>query len=91
MESCDNIGFLSLMTCQPHMFISSNLHHLIMAWSKPYLAILRLASVKYSKARGRKERKVVVQETVKDIRAHHKREKFTEDLPEGLSIVRLNY
>ena len=48
-------------------------------------------SVKYSKARGRKEKKVVVQETVKDIRAHHKREKFTEDLPEGLSIVRQNY
>ena len=48
-------------------------------------------SVKYSKARGRKEKKVVVQETVKDIRAHHKREKFTEDLPEGLSIVHQNY
>ena len=90
-ESHDNVGFLSLMTCQPHIFISSNLHHLIMAWSKPYLAILCLASVKYSEAGGRKEKKVVVQETVKDIRAHHKREKFTVDLPEGLSIVCQNY
>ena len=62
-----------------------------MAWSKPYLAILRLVSVKYSEARGRKEKKVVVQETVKDIRADHKREKFTKDLPEGLSIICQNY
>ena len=91
MESHDNVGFLSLMTCRLHILISSNLHQLIMAWSKPYQAILRLASVKYSKARGRKEKKVVVQETVKDIRAHHKREKFTEDLPEGLSIICQNY
>ena len=91
MESCDNVGFLSLMMCQPHIFISSNLHHLVMAWSKPYQAILCLASVKYSKARGRKEKKVVVQETVKDIRAHRKKEKFTEDLPEGLSIICQNY
>ena len=91
MESCDNVGFLLLMTCRLHIFISSNLHHLIMAWSKPYQAILHLASVKYSEARGTKEKKVVVQEIVKDIRAHHKREKFTEDLPEGLSIICQNY
>ena len=91
MESHDNIGFLLLMRCRPHIFISSNIHQLIMAWSKPYQAILCLVSVKYSKARGRKEKKVVVQETVKDNRAHHKREKFTKDLPEGLSIVRQNY
>ena len=90
MESHDNIDFLSLMMCQPHIFISSNLHHLIMAWSKPYQAILCLASVKYSEARGKKEKKAVVQETVKDIRAHHK-EKFTKDLPEGLSIICQNY
>ena len=91
MESCDNIDFLSLMTCQPHIIISFNLHHLIMAWSKPYQAILHFASVKYSEARGRKEKKVVVQETVKDIRAHHKKEKFTKDLPGGLSIIHQNY
>ena len=91
MESHDNIDFLLLMTCRPHIFISSNLHHLIMAWSKPYQAILHLVSVKYSEARGRKEKKVVVQETVKDIRARHKKEKFTEDLPEGLSIIYQNY
>ena len=58
-----------------------------MAWSKSYQTILCLASVKYSEARGKKEKKAVVQETVKDIRAHHKKEKLTEDLPEGLSIV----
>ena len=91
MESHDNIGFLLLMTCWLHIFISSNLHSLIMAWSKAYQAIVHLASVKYSKARGRKEKKVVVQETGKDIRAHHKREKFTEGLPEGLSIICQNY
>ena len=91
MESCDNIGFLLLMMCRLHIFISSNLHHLIMAWSKPYQAILCLASVQYSEARGRKEKKVVVQEAMKDIRAHHKREKFTKDLPEGLSIIHQNY
>ena len=91
MESCDNIDFFLLMMCWPYIFISSNLHHLIIARSKPYQAILHLASVKYSEARGRKEKKAVVQETVKDIRAHHKKEKFTKDLPEGLSIIHQNY
>ena len=62
-----------------------------MARSKAYQAILHLVSVKYSEARGRKEKRAVVQETVEDIRAHHKKEKFTEDLPEGLSIICQNY